>query len=111
MAKYKTKFIKSRKRPDSVQNVFQITRTDKQATISVQDIRNFVSTMETKAKNKKKNVKIALRALNPEKYHTLKGFSTDLQIQDFDDYLKNKVKDTSKFEFFSQLEITVLTET
>ena len=71
-----------------------MTRSDKQAKISVQGIRDIVANLESKSKNKKKAIKVALRALNPEKYHTLKGFSTELQIVDYDDYLRNKVKDT-----------------
>jgi hypothetical protein len=110
MVNYQTNVLKTKTYVDSKQTTFQMVRSDKTPKISVKDIRKIVSDLETKANKQNNNIKIAIRGLNPEKYHTLKGFSTDLRIVDFEDYLRGKVKDTSKFEFFSQVEVTILKE-
>jgi hypothetical protein len=58
----------------------------------------------------KNNGKILVRALNAEKWTTLKGFDTDFDEDNYDEYYENRVqsKDIDKFKEFSQLEITIV---
>ena len=57
--------------------------------------------------------RLRVRALGIDKFNTI-GFATlksldkDLEVLDEEDYLKGKVKDTSKFKKFSQLELVVI---
>ena len=47
--------------------------------------------------------------MNAQRFFTFKGFNDDeLQIDDFEDYYENKVKDTEKFEKFSFIQVTSL---
>ena len=59
-------------------------------------------------KEKYGNNNIMLRAVNNTGIFTFKGFNQDnLDIQDLDDYYENKVANTSQYEYFYSVEITV----
>jgi hypothetical protein len=52
---------------------------------------------------------LLIRGANNEGIFTFKGFSDDeLSFIDFHEYLKNKVKSISEFDYFYSLEFTVL---
>lgn len=103
------KLIAQRDFPRSSQKTYQIKRVAKGQQIDVPEIKALIKKLQTEGA--KKNIKIMVRGLNADKWGTLKGFDTDLQIEEFDDYYKNKgiaKKDMEKFEKFSQLQITIL---
>ena len=100
MPKYNTKLIGTKKIGKATKKSYQIT---KKGNIKVNDVKDILATL-TKGGT---DAKIMIRGLNADKWNTLKGYSTDLNIEDFEDYYKNKVSDTSKFEYFTQLEISV----
>jgi hypothetical protein len=54
------------------------------------------------------DAKYMIRALSPKSWMTLKGFNTELNLIEYQDYYKNKVADPSKFDKFFQLVITVI---
>ncbi len=58
-------------------------------------------------KSERPNVKIAIRALGPLGWRTLKNFDTDLQFDFEDENLSGRVRETTKFtEHFSLLVLT-----
>ena len=55
---------------------------------------------------------VMVRALNGQRFFTFKKYSdSQLKVQDFNDYYKNKVSETAKFEKFEYIEITVQRKT
>ena len=56
------------------------------------------------------NAKVMVRGLNGHRFFTFKTYNTDLKVLDFDEYYRNKVEDTGKFEKFEYIEITVVRE-
>ena len=48
-----------------------------------------------------------VRALLVDKWITLKGYDQELDLMDFDEYYENKVADSSKFDKFIQLQVSV----
>ena len=98
--KYKTTLLKQVKVGKATKTSYQVT---KKGNIKVNEIKAILATL-TKGNT---DTKIMIRGLNADKWNTLKGYSTDLNIADFEDYYQNKVSDTSKFDYFTQLEISV----
>jgi hypothetical protein len=94
---------------DGKQTTFQFSRKDKHQ-IDVPEVKKILASFENKAKAENDNIKIMIRALNADKWNTLKAFNTDLDITDFEEYYKDKVHDMEKFEKFNQLQITVFKE-
>jgi predicted transcriptional regulator len=102
MPKYNTKLIGTKNIGKAVKKTYQVTKKGNLKSEHIKDILATISKGNT-------DVKIMIRALNADKWNTLKGFSTELNIEDFEDYYKNKVSDTSKFEYFTQVEVSILT--
>jgi len=100
MPKYNTKLIATKPVGKATKTSYQIT---KKGNIKVIDVKDILAKLSKPGSN----AKIMIRGLNADKWSTLKGFSTDLNIEDFEDYYKNKVNDSSKFEYFTQLEVSV----
>lgn len=94
---------------NQTQKSFQLHKTNK-SEISIDEIKAITSDFLNKAPN---GTKLRIRGLGIDKYNTinyvtLKGLNEQLQILDEEDYLDGKVKDTSKFKRFSQIEFTVI---
>jgi hypothetical protein len=76
--------------------------------LSVDEVRNIVTGMQ---KALGQDARIMVRAMNIQHMFTFKKFSDDeLNLLDFDDYLKNSVKETEKFETFKFVQITTLVD-
>jgi hypothetical protein len=86
---------------DGVQTTIQISKTDS-TLISLGQVREIINQLE------KKNAKVMVRALNVEKWTTLKNFDDVFNSENFTDYYKNKVKNVAKFTNFSQLQVSIL---
>ena len=54
----------------------------------------------------KKGDRFIIRGLNAAGWRTLKGFGTELDIDEVEDYYVNKVKSTTKFKDFYQVQVT-----
>jgi hypothetical protein len=91
---------------DGTRTTYQYFRKNGQ--IDVPEVKKIVDRLERKAVEKGEDIKIAVRGLNVEKWNTLKGYDSELNIQDFADYYRNRVEDPSKFEMFNQLQITIM---
>lgn len=56
--------------------------------------------------NNKQTTKYMLRVLSNKRY-TLKGYDSPLELDEYDDYFENKVKDPSKFFKFYEAQVIV----
>ena len=56
------------------------------------------------------NSKSIIRGLNSLQWWTLKSLNEDLNVQNYEDYFQGRVSDSTKFEKFYQLSITVVQE-
>ena len=98
------KYIKVKNGNDYHRKTYHIDRKDKHTINSVlfEDIyKNFAK--KYGAQN------VMVRALCNSGLFTFKGFNeTSLNFQHFHEYFQNRVKDTDNFEYFYNMEITVI---
>jgi hypothetical protein len=87
---------------DLVQTSIQLSNKNK-SYITSKEIKKIVNKFETGGS------KIVVRALNIERWCSLKGINEDFDDEALDDYYRNKVKeaDVHKFTTFAQVQITV----
>lgn len=104
---YDTKILKRRPHVGVVETTVQFTRRDKKPIMSIADISDLIDGLQQQATNKNEEIRILVRALAIDGMKTLKGFSTDLMIDEFEDYYRNSVQDPTKFGFFSNIQITI----
>jgi hypothetical protein len=85
------------------ETTMQISRTNGKG-IDVDEFENIYAGIRRNTDSK-----LVVRALNGQRWYTFKGYSDDeLNIDSFEDYYKNKVSETGKFENFSIIQITSL---
>ena len=98
-----TKILSKREFGTSVQTTIQIGKNDK-SQITLDEVSQIINRF------KSGGAKILVRALNVERWSTLKGFDVDLNAEEFIDYYANKVEESAveKFTSFSQIQISVI---
>ena len=96
------KILSKRDVGDGIQTTIQLSNSDK-SNITTEEIGHIVNQFSTGGK------KIMVRALNIERWMTLKGLNEDFDPESFIDYYVNKVReeDVEKFTEFKQVQITV----
>jgi len=96
------KILSKRDVGDGIQTTIQLSNSDK-SNITTEEIGQIVNQFSTGGK------KIMVRALNIERWMTLKGMNEDFDPESFIDYYVNKVReqDVEKFTEFKQVQITV----
>ena len=96
------KLLSKKQLMDGVQTTIQLSNHDK-SNITTDDIKDIINHMEVGG------TKIIVRALNIERWQTLKGFDTAFDADEFENYYINKVAeaDVEKFTEFKQIQITV----
>ena len=96
------KILSKRDVGDGIQTTIQLSNRDK-SNITTDEIGQIVNQFTTGGK------KIMVRALNIERWQTLKGMNEDFDPESFIDYYVNKIReqDVNKFIEFSQVQITV----
>ena len=96
------KILSKRDVGDGIQTTIQLSNKDK-SSITTDEIGQIVNQFSTGGK------KIMVRALNIERWMTLKGMNEDFDAESFIDYYINKVReeDVEKFTEFKQVQITV----
>ncbi len=96
------KILSKRDVGDGIQTTIQLSNTDK-SNITTEEIGQIVNQFSTGGK------KIMVRALNIERWMTLKRMNEDFDPVSFIDYYVNKVReeDVEKFTEFAQVQITV----
>ena len=101
--KYKSVITETKNFANVTETTMQISRTDGKG-IDVDEFENFYAGIRRNTDSK-----LVVRALNNQRWFTFKGYSDDeLNIDSFEDYYKNKVSETGKFENFSIIQITSL---
>ena len=96
------KILSKRDVGDGIQTTIQLSNTDK-SKITTDEIGEIVNKFSTGGN------KILVRALNIERWQTIKGMQKEFDPESFIDYYVNKVKeaDVEKFTEFFQVQITV----
>ena len=96
------KILSKRDVGDGIQTTIQLSNTDK-SKITTEEIGEIVNKFSTGGN------KILVRALNIERWMTIKGMQEEFDPESFVDYYVNKVKeaDVEKFTEFFQVQITV----
>ena len=96
------KILSKRDVGDGVQTTIQLYNRDK-SDITTDEIAEIVNKLSTGGS------KIMVRALNIERWQTLKGMNEEFDPESFVDYYRNKVQedDVQKFTEFKQVQITV----
>ena len=96
------KILSKRDVGDGIQTTIQLSNKDK-SSITTDEIGQIVNQFSTGGK------KIMVRALNIERWMTLKGMNEDFDAESFIDYYVTKVReeDVEKFTEFKQVQITV----
>jgi capsule polysaccharide export protein KpsE/RkpR len=96
------KILSKRDVGDGIQTTIQLSNTDK-SKITTEEIGQIVNRFSTGGN------KIMVRALNIERWMTVKGMQEEFDPESFVDYYVNKVKETDvdKFTEFMQVQITV----
>jgi hypothetical protein len=96
------KILSKRDVGDGIQTTIQLSNSDK-SNITTEEIGHIVNQFSTGGR------KIMVRALNIERWQTLKGMNEEFDPESFIDYYVNKVReqDVEKFIEFKQVQITV----
>jgi hypothetical protein len=96
------KVLSKRDVGDGIQTTIQLSNTDK-SKITTEEIGQIVNRFSTGGN------KIMVRALNIERWMTIKGMQEEFDPESFIDYYVNKVReaDVEKFTEFFQVQITV----
>ena len=96
------KILSKRDVGDGVQTTIQLSNRDK-SDITTDEVAEIVNRLSTGGS------KVMVRALNIERWCTLKGMNEDFDPESFVDYYVNKVReqDVDKFTNFKQVQITV----
>ena len=96
------KILSKRDIGDGIQTTIQLSNSDK-SNITTDEIGEIVNKFSTGGN------RIMVRALNIERWCTLKGMNEEFNAEGFIDYYVNKVReeDVDKFTEFKQVQITV----
>jgi hypothetical protein len=106
MNKYNKQVLQNEKFKNSTKTTVQINKTNK-TQMEVSDVSEIVKGLQAVANKKGEKVKIMVRALLVDKWITLKGYDQELDLMDFGEYYENKVADSSKFDKFIQLQVSI----
>ena len=96
------KVLSKRDVGDGIQTTIQLSNTDK-SKITTEEIGQIVNRFSTGGN------KIMVRALNIERWQTIKGMQEEFDPESFIDYYVNKIReqDVQKYTEFFQVQITV----
>ena len=96
------KILSKRDVGDGVQTTIQLSNRDK-SDITTDEIAEIVNQLSSNGS------KVMVRALNIERWMTLKGMNEEFDPESFVDYYVNKIKeaDVEKFIEFKQVQLTV----
>ena len=104
MEKFNSEILKNLPRDKSTTKILKLTAKKAQDNITLNDIKGIINAIY----KKDPSAKVRIRGL-ADSWRTLKGFNSDLLTdEEIDEYLNGRVKNTSKFKSFSQLEISTI---
>jgi hypothetical protein len=98
-----TKILSKREFGNSVQTTIQLNKNDK-SNISIDEIGQIINRF------KQGGARILVRALNIERWMTIKGFDEEFDEESFVEYYANKITEEAieKFTEFPQIQISVI---
>jgi hypothetical protein len=98
-----TKVLSKKEFGNSVQTTIQLNKNDK-SNISIDEIGQIINRF------KQGGARILVRALNIERWMTIKGFDEEFDEESFVEYYANKVEEEAveKFTSFPQVQISVI---
>ena len=87
----------------SIQTTLQISNKNK-SDIDIDAVKAIIKKVSVN------DAKVMVRALNIERWMTLKGFNDEFDSESYEDYFRNKIaeEDLHKFTKFKQLQISVI---
>ena len=96
------KILSKRDVGDGIQTTIQLSNSDK-SNITTEEVAEIVTQLSTRGS------KVMVRALNIERWMTLKGMNEEFDPESFIDYYVNKIReeDVEKFTEFKQVQVTV----
>jgi hypothetical protein len=78
-------------------------------TLSMNEVIKLIDTMEKNLKKSgKKNVRIMVSGLAPDRMRNIKYFDRDFDLNEYEEYWSTKVSDSAKFNEFNQIQVYVL---
>ena len=92
----------------TVESSFVVTKPGNKP-LEIEDIKKLTDEIQKKCNsntNNNQTSKYMLRVLSNKRY-TLKSYEGPLQLDDYDDYFENKVKDPAKFSKFYEAQIII----
>jgi len=97
-----TKIVSKKDLGDTIQTTIHLSNNDK-SFITTEEVRQIANRFTSAGS------KCMIRALNIERWLTLKGMNDDFDDESFNDYYRNKIKeaDVHKFTTFAQIQVTV----
>ena len=97
-----TKIVSKKDLGDTIQTTIHLSNNDK-SFITTEEVRQIANRFTSAGS------KCMIRALNIERWMTLKTMNDVFDDESFDDYYRNKVKeaDVEKFITFAQIQLTV----
>ena len=105
MVIYKKELIKETTIGKLREKAIKVTRQDGKE-MDPEDIRILYNNIKKETDKLYPGSKIMVKALNPIKWFTLKGYSDDdIDIKAVDEYLDGKVHDDAKFGYFYQVQL------
>ena len=76
--------------------------------MTIDDIKDLETNFINNARLQNKDIKLMIRGLNIQRWMTLKGFNTDVEVDGLKDYYQNKVDNAEKFLSFYQIQVTMI---
>ena len=92
------------------EKTIKIYKKDEKSQITPNELRKLNTALLEQYKKSGKKHKIMIRGFGDNGAHTLKGFDTDLDVDDDEKYFEGKVRDVTKFAGFNQIQITIMYE-
>ncbi len=104
---FSTKKIFERKLNGGMQTQVQLFKLNSDFTSN--DVKNIITKLHQDAETKGEDIRLMVRGLAIDKWATLKSFGEDQFNEDaYLEYFENRVKNVSKFQNFSQLQVTMV---
>jgi len=92
------------------EKTIQVYKKDEKTQITPEELQKLNNALTEQSKKSGKKYKIMIRGFSNTGAWTLKGFNTDLDVNDEERYFEGKVRDPTSLAGFNQLQITIIYE-
>ena len=104
--KFKTEVMKTRTLHDSKQTTLKLTTS--KPFFEIDDVYGLLNQFESTARQNNQNIQTMIRIPTLLGPRTVKMFSGDLKLQEYEDYFEGRVSESGKFKQITYLEIIVI---